>query len=50
MKNIHQDGYERVIHVEDEASGLEAIIAVHNTKLGPAIGGIRCYNYDTFES
>ena len=50
FKDIPQDGYERVIHVEDEASGLEAIIAVHNTKLGPAIGGIRCYNYDTFES
>lgn len=50
FKDIPQDGYERVIHVEDEASGLEAIIAIHNTKLGPAIGGIRCYAYDSFES
>lgn len=50
FKDIPQDGYERVIHVEDEASGLEAIIAIHNTKLGPAIGGIRCYAYDNFQS
>ena len=50
FKDIPQDGYERVIHIEDEASGLDAIIAIHNTKLGPAIGGIRCYSYDSFES
>ena len=39
------DGYERIIHIEHEASGLDAFIAIHNTKLGPAIGGIRCHNY-----
>jgi leucine dehydrogenase len=44
------DGYERVLHVEHLESGLDAIIAIHSTKLGPAIGGIRCYNYETFES
>ena len=50
FKDIPQNDYERVIHIQDEASGLDAIIALHNTKLGPAIGGIRCYNYDSFES
>ena len=50
FKDIPQDGYERVIHATDDESGLDAIIALHNTKLGPAIGGIRCYSYDTFES
>ena len=50
FKDIPQNGYERVIHVEDEASGLDAIIALHSTKLGPAIGGIRCYDYDSFDS
>ena len=39
------DGYERIIHIEHESSGLDAFIAIHNTKLGPAIGGIRCHNY-----
>lgn len=50
FKDIPQDGYERVIHIEDEASGLDAIIALHSTKLGPAIGGIRLYNYADFKS
>lgn len=50
FKDIPQDGYERVIHIEDEASGLDAIIALHSTKLGPAIGGIRLYNYADFQS
>ena len=30
----------------DEASQLKAIIAIHNTKLGPALGGCRCIEYD----
>lgn len=29
----------------DRKTGLHAIIAIHNTKLGPAIGGCRCYHY-----
>lgn len=29
----------------DEASGLRAIIAIHNTNLGPALGGCRCVPY-----
>ena len=44
--DIPQDGYERLIHVEDEQSGLDAYIALHSTKLGPAIGGIRLYAYE----
>ena len=50
FKDIPQNGYERVIHVTDDESGLEAIIALHSAKLGPAIGGIRCYDYDSFDS
>lgn len=46
FKDVPQDGYERVIHVEDEDSGLDAYIALHSTKLGPAIGGIRLYSYE----
>lgn len=30
----------------DPNTGLHAIIAIHNTKLGPAIGGCRLYAYD----
>jgi leucine dehydrogenase len=46
-KEFVVDGYERIIHIEHEESGLDAFIAIHNTKLGPAIGGIRCHNYSS---
>src|SRR5262249_6249647 len=31
----------------DPMTGLFAIIAIHSTKLGPAIGGCRCIHYDS---
>jgi valine dehydrogenase (NAD+) len=39
------DGHEQVVHCADEASGLRAIIAIHSTALGPALGGTRFYPY-----
>jgi len=41
------DGHEEVLHVSDPSIGLEAIIAVHDTTLGPAAGGCRMYPYAT---
>ena len=37
--------YERVVWASDEATGLRAIVAVHSTALGPAVGGCRFYPY-----
>ncbi len=37
--------YERVVHAVDEASGLRAIVAIHSTALGPAVGGTRFLPY-----
>ena len=48
--NVEIDGYEKILHIEHEESGLDAFIAIHNTKLGPAIGGIRCHNYNSPEA
>lgn len=42
-------GYERVVRGVDESVGLDAIIAVHNTNLGPALGGCRMMKYDSYE-
>ena len=39
------DGHEQVVFCADEASGLRAIIAIHSTALGPALGGTRFYPY-----
>ncbi len=39
-------GHEQVLFCNDEATGLKAIIAVHNTVLGPALGGTRVWAYN----
>jgi len=44
---IGVDDYEQVVFCHDRASGLRAIIAVHSTRLGPALGGTRFYPYDS---
>ncbi len=41
------DGYEDVIHCLDDDVGLVAFIAVHSTRLGPALGGMRVLPYAT---
>lgn len=37
--------YERVVRAHDRETGLTAIIAIHNTRRGPALGGCRMYPY-----
>jgi len=39
--------HEQVVFCSDEKSGLKAIIAVHNSNLGPALGGCRMWPYNT---
>jgi len=43
------DSHEMVVFGSDAASGLRAIIAVHNTNLGPALGGCRMWPYASEE-
>ena len=38
-------GHEQVVFCSDEESGLRAVIAIHSTALGPALGGTRFYPY-----
>ena len=40
-------GHEQVVYCNDEATGLQAIIAIYSTALGPALGGTRFYPYAT---
>jgi len=42
---MSEGGHELVVHATDEASGLRAIVAIHSTVLGPALGGTRFYPY-----
>ncbi len=39
------DQHEQVVFGHDPESGLRAIVAIHNTNLGPALGGCRMYPY-----
>lgn len=41
--------HEQILFCNDPATGLKAIIAIHNTTLGPAIGGTRMKNYESTE-
>lgn len=44
------EGWQRVVHFEEPESGLNALIAVHDTTLGPACGGCRIRPYATLEA
>lgn len=44
-----QGEHEEVIYCYDRNVGLKAIIAIHNTALGPALGGTRMWNYKSEE-
>lgn len=41
--------HEQVVFCSDDQSGLKAIIAVHNSNLGPALGGCRMWPYASEE-
>lgn len=50
VEMINEYGHERVAFFQNEKAGLKAIIAVHSTKLGNAVGGCRLYPYQTFDA
>jgi leucine dehydrogenase len=41
------DGHEQVVFSQNGRHGLKSIIAIHNTTLGPALGGCRIWDYET---
>jgi len=49
LERIAQEGYEQIFKCEDPDSGLRAVIAVHNTTLGPALGGLRMWPYASWD-
>jgi len=42
---IEADGHEQVVFCHEPAAGYRGIIAIHDTTLGPALGGTRFWNY-----
>ncbi len=49
FKRMQEHEYEQVVFCYNAASGLKSIIAIHNTTLGPALGGLRMWPYATEE-
>lgn len=46
IERMSKYDHEQLLFCNDNATGLKAIIAVHNTTLGPALGGTRMWNYN----
>lgn len=42
---LQEHDHEKLVFCQDEHTGLKAIIAIHNTVLGPGLGGTRVWNY-----
>lgn len=42
---MNRRGHEQVVFCSEPKAGLNAIIAVHNTSLGPSLGGVRMWTY-----
>lgn len=49
FSEISHLGHEQVVFCQDPETQLKAIIAVHNTNLGPALGGVRFWHYQSEE-
>ncbi len=45
FEKLAEHRYEQLIFCHDESTGLQAIIAIHDTTLGPALGGCRMWPY-----
>ncbi len=50
FEHIEMHDHEQVVFCSNKESGLKAIIAIHDTKLGPALGGTRMWNYTSTEA
>ena len=49
LEKMYSMGHEEVIFVQDKSCGLKAIIGIHDTTLGPALGGTRLWPYASEE-
>jgi leucine dehydrogenase len=45
IESLAESGHEQLVVFQDTASGLKAIVAIHSTVLGPALGGLRMWPY-----
>jgi len=49
FKHLYSLGHEQIVFFSDPSCNLKAIVAIHSTILGPALGGTRMWNYNSEE-
>ncbi|MCE2463466.1 MAG: Glu/Leu/Phe/Val dehydrogenase [Dehalococcoidia bacterium] len=49
FKYMEEHGHEQIVMCSEPSVGLRAFIAIHDTTLGPAVGGVRIWPYETEE-
>jgi leucine dehydrogenase len=49
FERMGEHSHEQVVFCSEPAAGYRGIIAIHNTTLGPSLGGTRFWNYNTEE-
>lgn len=49
LSKMEEYGHEQVVFFQNKEVGLKAIVAIHDTTLGPALGGTRMWNYSSEE-
>lgn len=47
FETMAKEGHEQLFFNYDRTTGMKSLIAIHDTTLGPALGGCRMWNYDT---
>lgn len=50
LSTLAREQFEELVAVTDEATGLRAFVALHDTSAGPAVGGVRRYEYASEEA
>lgn len=49
LEKMYSMGHEEVVFFQDKTCGLKAIVGIHDTTLGPALGGTRMWPYESEE-
>ena len=49
FKEMAKYDFEQVVYFYDDTTDLKGIIVIHDTTLGPALGGARIWNYESEE-
>ena len=47
FSNLAHSRHENILYFQHRESGLKGVLAIHDSSLGPAVGGVRCWKYES---